>query len=111
MFFFGTPDFAAKSLEAIHHCHHEIVGVVTVADKPSGRGQKLTESPVKKYAVENNLPVFSQRNFRNPEFLEEMRKLEADVFVAVAFRMMPKVLFEMPKLGTFHNLHASLLPD
>ena len=108
--FFGTPDFAAKSLEAIHHSHHEIVGVVTVADKPSGRGQKLTESPVKKYAVENNLPVFQPEKLRNPEFLEEMRKLEADVFVVVAFRMMPKVLFEMPKLGTF-NLHASLLPD
>ena len=82
--FFGTPDFAAKSLEAIHHSHHEIVGVVTVADKPSGRGQKLTESPVKKYAVENNLPVFQPEKLRNSEFLDEMRKLEADVFVVVA---------------------------
>ena len=87
----------AKSLEAIHHSHHEIVGVVTVADKPSGRGQNLP-NPVKKYTVENNLPIFQPEKLRNPEFLEEMRKLEADVFVVVAFRMMPKVLFEMPKL-------------
>ena len=108
--FFGTPEFAAKSLEAIHQSNHEIVGVVTVVDKPSGRGQKLTESPVKKYAVDNNLPVFQPEKLRNPEFLEEMKKLDADVFVVVAFRMMPKVLFEMPKIGTF-NLHASLLPD
>ena len=108
--FFGTPEFAAKSLEVIHQSKHEVVGVVTVADKPSGRGQKLTESPVKKYAVENNLSVFQPEKLRNPEFLDEVRQLDADVFVVVAFRMMPKVLFEMPKIGTF-NLHASLLPD
>ena len=108
--FFGTPEFAAKSLEAIHKSAHNVVGVVTVADKPSGRGQKLTESPVKKCAVENNLIVFQPEKLRNPEFLEEMRKLDADVFVVVAFRMMPKVLFDMPKIRTF-NLHASLLPE
>lgn len=108
--FFGTPDFAKASLEAINKSHHEVVGVVTVADKPSGRGQKLTESPVKKYAVENNLPVFQPEKLRNPEFLEEIKNLNADVFVVVAFRMMPKILFEMPSLGTF-NLHASLLPN
>lgn len=108
--FFGTPDFAKASLEAINNSQHEIVGVVTVADKPSGRGQKLTESPVKKYAVENNLPVFQPEKLRNPEFLEQIRNLNADVFVVVAFRMMPKILFEMPEIGTF-NLHASLLPD
>ena len=110
MVFFGTPDFAKESLAAIHHSNHEVVGVVTVADKPSGRGQKLTESPVKKYAVENNLTVFQPEKLRNPEFLEQIKSLDADVFVVVAFRMMPKILFEMPKIGTF-NLHASLLPD
>lgn len=108
--FLGTPEFAKASLEAIHHSHHEVVGVVTVADKASGRGQKISQSPVKVFAVENNIPVFQPEKLRNPEFLEELRKLEADVFVVVAFRMMPKVLFEMPKMGTF-NLHASLLPD
>jgi methionyl-tRNA formyltransferase len=108
--FLGTPEFAKTSLEAIHQSHHEVVGVVTVADKASGRGQKINQSPVKVFAVENNIPVFQPEKLRNPEFLEELRKLDADVFVVVAFRMMPKVLFEMPKIGTF-NLHASLLPD
>ncbi|SMP31305.1 methionyl-tRNA formyltransferase [Chryseobacterium profundimaris] len=108
--FLGTPEFAKTSLEAIHQSHHEVVGVVTVADKASGRGQKVNQSPVKIFAVENNIPVFQPEKLRNPEFLDELRKLDADVFVVVAFRMMPKVLFEMPKMGTF-NLHASLLPD
>lgn len=108
--FLGTPEFAKTSLEAIHQSHHQVAGVVTVADKASGRGQKIHQSPVKIYAEENNIPVFQPEKLRNPEFLEELRKLEADVFVVVAFRMMPKVLFEMPKMGTF-NLHASLLPD
>lgn len=108
--FFGTPDFAADSLRAIHQSHHEVVGVVTVADKASGRGQKIQQSPVKKYAVEHNLPIFQPEKLRNPEFLEEIKNLNADIFVVVAFRMMPKILFEMPRLGTF-NLHASLLPD
>ena len=108
--FFGTPEFAKNSLEAIHQSKHEVVGVVTVADKASGRGQKIHQSPVKEYAVENNLNIFQPEKLRNPEFLEEIRQLNADVFVVVAFRMMPKILFEMPKIGTF-NLHASLLPD
>lgn len=108
--FLGTPEFAKTSLEAIHQSHHEVVGVVTVADKASGRGQKINQSPVKIFAAENNIPVFQPEKLRNPEFLEELKKLDADVFVVVAFRMMPKVLFEMPKMGTF-NLHASLLPD
>lgn len=108
--FLGTPEFAKTSLEAIYHSHHKVVGVVTVADKASGRGQKVNQSPVKIFAVENNIPVFQPEKLRNPEFLEELKKLDADVFVVVAFRMMPKVLFEMPKMGTF-NLHASLLPD
>ncbi|MBD8084003.1 methionyl-tRNA formyltransferase [Chryseobacterium caseinilyticum] len=108
--FLGTPEFAKTSLEAIHQSHHEVVGVVTVADKASGRGQKINQSPVKIFAVENNIPVLQPEKLRNPEFLEELKKLDADVFVVVAFRMMPKVLFEMPEMGTF-NLHASLLPD
>ncbi|MBP0612603.1 methionyl-tRNA formyltransferase [Chryseobacterium sp. cx-311] len=108
--FFGTPEFAARSLKAIHDSTHQIVGVVTVPDKASGRGQKINESPVKKYAAEHSLPVFQPEKLRNSEFLEQMKSLDADVFVVVAFRMMPKVLFELPKLGTF-NLHASLLPD
>lgn len=108
--FFGTPEFAKTSLQAIHQSQHKIVGVVTVADKASGRGQKIHESAVKTFAVENHLPVFQPEKLRNPEFLKSIKDLDADVFVVVAFRMMPKVLFEMPKLGTF-NLHASLLPD
>ncbi|UBB89481.1 methionyl-tRNA formyltransferase [Candidatus Kaistella beijingensis] len=108
--FFGTPEFAKTSLEAIHQSQHQIVGVVTVADKASGRGQRIHESPVKTFAVKNNLTVFQPEKLRNPEFLDQVKSLNADVFVVVAFRMMPKVLFEMPEFGTF-NLHASLLPD
>ena len=108
--FFGTPEFAKTSLEAIHQSHHEVVGVVTVADKASGRGQKIHQSAVKEFAVQNNLPVFQPEKLRDPEFLENIKNLNADVFVVVAFRMMPKILFEMPEMGTF-NLHASLLPD
>lgn len=108
--FFGTPDFAKTSVEAIHQSTHEVVGVVTVADKASGRGQKIHQSAVKIFAVKNDLPVFQPEKLRDPEFLESIRKLNADVFVVVAFRMMPKILFEMPPIGTF-NLHASLLPD
>jgi len=108
--FFGTPEFAKTALAAIHQSNHEVVGVVTVADKASGRGQKINQSAVKMYAIENNLTVLQPEKLRNPEFLEEIKALNSDVFVVVAFRMMPKILFEMPQLGTF-NLHASLLPD
>ncbi len=108
--FFGTPEFAKESLRAIHESKHEVVGVVTVADKASGRGQKINHSPVKIYAVEQGLPVFQPEKLRDEEFLAQIKNLEADIFVVVAFRMMPKVLFSMPRLGTF-NLHASLLPD
>lgn len=108
--FFGTPDFAKASLEAIHLSKHEVVGVVTVVDKASGRGQKISQSPVKIYAEEQRLVVFQPEKLRNEEFLEQIKKLEADIFVVVAFRMMPQVLFSMPRMGTF-NLHGSLLPD
>jgi methionyl-tRNA formyltransferase len=108
--FFGTPEFAKSSLQAIYESHHQVVGVVTVADKASGRGQKIHQSAVKEFAIEKNLPVLQPEKLKDPEFLTEIEKLNADVFVVVAFRMMPKILFEMPPLGTF-NLHASLLPD
>ncbi len=108
--FLGTPEFAKASLEAIHNSHHKVVGVVTVADKASGRGQKIHQSPVKEYAVAENIPVFQPEKLRNSEFLEQIKSLNADIFVVVAFRMMPKILFEIPLMGTF-NLHASLLPD
>ena len=97
-------------MREIHESKHEVVGVVTVADKASGRGQKINQSPVKIYAVEQGLPVFQPEKLRDEEFLAQIKNLEADIFVVVAFRMMPKVLFSMPRLGTF-NLHASLLPD
>lgn len=108
--FFGTPDFAKASLEAVFNSVHSVVGVVTMPDKPQGRGQKMHESPVKEFAIEHDLPVFQPEKLRNPEFLSSIRSLNADIFVVVAFRMMPKVLFSMPLLGTF-NLHGSLLPD
>lgn len=108
--FFGTPEFAKSSLEAIFNSQHKIVGVVTAPDKASGRGMKLSPSPVKLFAEEKKLNVFQPEKLRNPEFLESIRNLNADVFVVVAFRMMPQVLFSIPRLGTF-NLHASLLPD
>lgn len=108
--FLGTPEFAKTSLEAIHKSHHEVVGVVTATDKASGRGQKVNASPVKIYAEEQNLKLFQPEKLRNPEFLEEIKSLNADVFVVVAFRMMPQMLFSIPTMGTF-NLHASLLPD
>ncbi|AYO58364.1 methionyl-tRNA formyltransferase [Chryseobacterium sp. 6424] len=108
--FFGTPEFAKTALQAIHQSPHKVAAVVTVADKASGRGQKITQSPVKIYAEENHLKVFQPEKLRNTDFLQEIKSLDADVFVVVAFRMMPKILFQMPRLGTF-NLHASLLPD
>ena len=108
--FFGTPEFAATCLDAITQSPHQVVGVVTVADKASGRGQKISKSHVKKVATEKGIPVYQPEKLKNKDFLESMRSLEADVFVVVAFRMMPKVLFQLPHLGTF-NLHASLLPD
>lgn len=108
--FLGTPDFAKASLDAIHQSHHQVVGVVTVPDKASGRGQKINASAVKKYADEHQIPTFQPEKLRDENFLKEIHDLEADVFVVVAFRMMPKVLYSMPRLGTF-NLHASLLPQ
>ncbi len=108
--FMGTPDFATGVLRAILQSSHRVVGVITAPDKPSGRGRKLNSSSVKTFAIDQGLPVLQPKNLKDPIFLEELRALEADIQVVVAFRMLPKQVWQMPKLGTF-NLHASLLPD
>ena len=107
--FLGTPDFAVESLRRIHEGGYNIVGVITMPDKPAGRGHKLLHSPVKQYAVANNLPLLQPVNLKDPQFVEELRALGANLFVVIAFRMLPEVVWSMPELGTF-NLHASLLP-
>ena len=109
--FFGTPDFAVASLSAIHECkEHTIEGVVTSVDKPAGRGKKLRSSAVKNYATENGLHLLQPENLKSNEFIGQLQNLKADIFVVVAFRMMPKSVWSLPKYGTF-NLHASLLPQ
>ena len=108
--YMGTPEFAVAPLHELIQTGHNIVGVVTVADKASGRGLKINESAVKKYATEHGIPVLQPVSLKDPEFLEALRAWKADIFVVVAFRMLPKVVWEMPKLGTF-NLHAALLPQ
>ena len=108
--YMGTPEFAVAPLDELIKTGHNIVGVVTVADKASGRGLKINESAVKKYAVEHNIPVLQPVSLKDPEFLEALAAWKADLFVVVAFRMLPKVVWEMPRLGTF-NLHAALLPQ
>ena len=108
--FMGTPEFAVASLDALIRAGYKVVGVVTVADKPSGRGLEVHESAVKKYAVEHGLPVLQPIKLKDPEFLEQLAAWKADLFVVVAFRMLPEEVWTMPKLGTF-NLHAALLPQ
>src|SRR5690606_14861999 len=108
--FMGTPDFAVGILDTIYTNNYEIVGVITAPNKPAGRGQKLSESAVKKYAIEKGLRVLQPANLKSEEFLEELKSLNANLQVVVAFRMLPEVVWKMPKLGTF-NLHASLLPN
>ena len=108
--FMGTPEFAVASLDALVQKKYNIVGVVTVADKPSGRGLQVNESAVKKYAVEHNIPVLQPLKLKDPEFLAALQEWKADLFVVVAFRMLPEEVWQMPKLGTF-NLHAALLPQ
>ena len=108
--YMGTPEFAVAPLDELIKNGYNVVGVVTVADKASGRGLKVNESAVKKYAVEHNIPVLQPLSLKDPEFLEALKAWKADLFVVVAFRMLPKVVWEMPKLGTF-NLHAALLPQ
>lgn len=108
--FMGTPDFAVGILDTIYNNNYEIVGVITAPDKPAGRGQKVSMSAVKEYALEKNLRLLQPTNLKSEEFLNELRSLDANLQVVVAFRMLPEVVWKMPKLGTF-NLHASLLPE
>lgn len=106
----GTPDFAVGILDTIYKNNYTIVGVITAPDKPAGRGQKVSMSAVKEYALEKNLRLLQPTNLKSEEFLTELKSLEANLQVVVAFRMLPEVVWKMPKLGTF-NLHASLLPE
>lgn len=108
--FMGTPEFAVESLKALIEHGYQVVGVITAPDKPAGRGRQMTESAVKKYAVENGLQVLQPEKLKNPEFLAELESLKADLQIVVAFRMLPEVVWNRPSLGTF-NLHASLLPQ
>ncbi|WP_167605951.1 methionyl-tRNA formyltransferase [Maribellus sediminis] len=108
--FMGTPDFAVASLQKLVENGYNVVGVITAPDRPAGRGKQLAESAVKKYAVANSLKVLQPEKLKNPEFLAELEALNADLQVVVAFRMLPEVVWAMPRLGTF-NLHGSLLPQ
>lgn len=108
--FMGTPDFAVASLKKLVENGYNVVGVITAPDRPAGRGKQLAESAVKKYAVSNNLNVLQPEKLKNPEFMEALKALKADLQVVVAFRMLPEVVWAMPPLGTF-NLHGSLLPQ
>ncbi|MBQ1750425.1 MAG: methionyl-tRNA formyltransferase [Bacteroidales bacterium] len=108
--YMGTPEFAVEPLKALLEAKYKVVGVVTVPDKPSGRGQKVNESAVKKFAVEKGLPVLQPEKLKDPEFLGQLAALKGDLFVVVGFRMLPEAVWSMPKLGTF-NLHAALLPQ
>ena len=108
--FMGTPDFAVGSLEAIYNSQHNVVGVVTAPDKPAGRGLKLQSSEVKKFALENNLPFLQPEKLKEVHFIEALKEWQADVYVVVAFRMLPAEVYTIPEKGTF-NVHASLLPQ
>lgn len=108
--FMGTPDFAVTTLKTLVKNNYNIVGVITAPDKPAGRGQKLNESAVKQYAVSQSLTVLQPTNLKSADFLNELTQLNANLQIVVAFRMLPKVVWQMPKYGTF-NLHASLLPN
>ncbi|WP_294961116.1 methionyl-tRNA formyltransferase [uncultured Flavobacterium sp.] len=108
--FMGTPEFAVGILDTIIKNNYEVVGVITAADKPAGRGQKIKYSAVKEYALANNLTLLQPTNLKDENFLAELKALNANLQIVVAFRMLPKVVWEMPSLGTF-NLHASLLPN
>lgn len=107
--FMGTPDFAVATLKTLVENNYNIVGVITAPDRPAGRGQKLNQSAVKKYAVTQNLPILQPTNLKDTDFLNELKALNANLQIIVAFRMLPEVVWNMPEYGTF-NLHASLLP-
>jgi len=106
----GTPDFAVASLSALIENNYTVVGVITAPDRPAGRGQAIRQSAVKEYAVSKGLRVLQPTNLKGQAFLEELKQLQANLHIVVAFRMLPKVVWQMPQYGTF-NLHASLLPD
>lgn len=106
----GTPEFAVNSLDILVKNEYDVVGVITAPDKPAGRGKKLNESAIKKYAIENNLFLLQPTNLKDPEFQSTLKALNADLQIVVAFRMLPESVWNMPELGTF-NLHASLLPQ
>ncbi|MDR1679859.1 MAG: methionyl-tRNA formyltransferase [Prevotellaceae bacterium] len=108
--YMGTPDFAVESLRRLHEGGYNIVGVITMPDKAAGRGHKIQHSPVKQYALENNLPLLQPERLKDEAFLSELKSLRADLQIVVAFRMLPEAVWNMPRLGTF-NLHASLLPQ
>lgn len=108
--FMGTPEFAVPSLKILHENGHNIVGVITAPDKPKGRGKKLLGTPVKEYAESVGLNILQPTNLKSPDFVEQLRSLNADLQIVVAFRMLPEVVWSMPPLGTF-NLHGSLLPQ
>lgn len=108
--FLGTPDFAVANLKALVDDGQNIVGVITAPDKPAGRGKKIQQSAVKKYATEQNLNILQPSNLKDEEFINELKSLKADLNIVVAFRMLPEMVWNMPELGTF-NLHASLLPQ
>jgi methionyl-tRNA formyltransferase len=107
--FMGTPEFAVASLDALLQAGHDIVAVITAPDKPAGRGLKIHESAVKQFAVSRGLKLLQPEKLKNPEFIEELRSLAADLQVVVAFRMLPEIVWNMPPMGTI-NVHASLLP-
>ena len=107
--FFGTPDFAVESLSRLVDGGYNVAAVVTMPDKPAGRGRQLQESDVKRYAVEHGLPVMQPVSLKDETFIEQLRALEAQLFIVIAFRMLPEAVWQMPPMGTF-NLHASLLP-
>ncbi len=108
--YFGTPEFAASQLEAIIGAGYEVAVVVTMPDKPAGRGRKIQYSDVKMTAMEHNLPLLQPEKLKDPDFLEQLASYQANLFIVVAFRMLPALVWQMPALGTF-NLHASLLPQ
>lgn len=108
--YMGTPEFAVESLKLLLENNYNIVGVITVPDKPAGRGQQLQESAVKKFAVDKGLTILQPEKLKDEQFLEQLRALKADLQIVVAFRMLPEVVWNMPRLGTF-NLHGSLLPQ
>jgi len=108
--FMGTPDFAVATLKALVENNYNVVGVITAPDKPAGRGQKLSESAVKQYATSQNLNILQPTNLKNEAFLQELKSLNANLQIVVAFRMLPEAVWKMPEYGTF-NLHASLLPN